>query len=527
MTTSEAPKGTLRHRWDTLDADKSSLLSRCVQYARWTLPHLFPDGNVQSNTAGELETNNDGLGARGVNHLANKVVTTLFRPQGAFFRMNLGKKEKKQLEAMSQDGNGADAGQLISEIETALADGEQEAVEHLDMVAYRPTAINAVRLLIITGNSLMYQPEGRPSQVYNLRNYCVVRDVNGEVIEIMTRETKAFETFAPAVQNALRESKPNRDAYEDRTGVTIYTQIKLMDDGKFHVRQAADLIDLDIGDPMWPKATLPWIPLTWNLVNGEDYGRGLIEDYAGAFHSLTVLNDALLNMAAIMGDIKFLVRPASVVDVQALNESDSGSYHAGNEGDVTAIQLNKQNDAQFVYSMIDRYEKQIAQACLLHSALTRDAERVTAEEIRRDAHELELSHGGLYSRLAHQWQVPTANITLDQIKFPYEQFGIKIQIITGMDSLSRQGELDNIRMFIGDMSLLDAVPEDFRAAINPLKYAAVIGRARQVDYSQFLYTQAEMQANQDAEMARQQQLEQTKAAGAAAAEAGKAAVQQE
>ncbi|QPC44937.1 hypothetical protein HW532_20890 [Kaustia mangrovi] len=524
-TKTKFPEGTLAHRWDTLHNEKSSLLTRAEQYAKWTLPHVFPEDNQNDQT--ELPKTVDSLGARGVNHMANRVITTLFRPQGAFFRLHIGKDQEKQIGAMSQDPNRADVGRLRAELDGALADAEQEGVEYLDMVSYRPSAINAAKLLLITGNALIYHPKGKPVQVYSLRNYCVVRDISGNVIEIVIKESKAFETFSVPVQIKLRETRNNDTPYEDRTDVCIYTQIKLNEDGKFEVKQAADLVDISKPDMTWPRETLPWVPLTWNLVNGEDYGRGLVEDYAGAFHALEILNGALLNMAAIMGDIKFFVNPASVIDVQALNESEAGSYHSGKAEDVGTAQLNKQADAQFIASMIDRYEKQIAQGFLLNSAVTRDAERVTAEEIRMQAQELDTSNGGVYSRLANQWQVPTARIILDHTKFPFEQFGIKLQIITGMDSLSRMGELDNLRMFIGDMALLDGIPEDFRRAINPIKYAAVVGKARQVDYTQFLYTQAEMQQQQEQEMQRQNQLEQQKAAGTVAAEAGKAAVQQE
>jgi len=141
------------------------------------------------------------------------------------------------------------------------------------------------------------------------------------------------------------------------------------------------------------------------------------------------------------------------------------------------------------------------------------------------ANELETSNGGVYSRLALQWQVPTANILLDQIEFDGDRWDIRPNIITGMDSLSRQGEMDSLRLFISDLAMLEAVPEDIRAGIDPLKFMAFCGTARQIEYNKFLMTEAQMQQNQ---MQQQQALveqEQMKAQGAVAAEAGKAAVQ--
>lgn len=495
-------------------------MTRAEKYAKWTLPFLFP--MTGSNEGSEHQVSTDGIGARAVNHVSNKVVTTLFRPQGPFFRLRLSKQQRKQIALLAQSSDQAKVAELTQRIEQELNDTEQEAVEHLDMVAYRPMATNAAQLLVATGNALVYHPAGKPVQVFTLRDYCVVRDLSGTVIEIMTRECKAFETFHPDVQIQLRVRDYGR---QDTDEVKVYTQIKLHEDGKFHARQEAGGVELDIEDAMWPAKLLPWIPLTWNLLRGEDYGRGLVEDYAGAFHALSVLTQSLVNLAAIMGDIKFFVKPTSVIDVAELNKSPAGSYHSGNAEDVAAMQTNKNSDANFIVSMIERYERQIAQAFLLNSSVTRDAERVTAEEIRIQANELEMSVGGIYSRLALQWQVPTANVTLDHIGFSGLEQGITPQIITGMDSLSRAGELDNLRMFVSDMALLEAVPEDFRRAIDPLKFAAVIGTARQVDYAKFMKSAEQMQAEIQQEQAALANQEQMKAAGAVASEAGKAAVQ--
>ncbi|MGX9389627.1 portal protein [Nitrobacteraceae bacterium UC4449_H16] len=523
MSASAAAKGTLQNRWDQLDAKKSGYKTRSEQYAKWTLPFLFPADSGSENNS-EQQLSNDSIGARSVNHLSNKVVSTLFRPQGPFFRLSLSAEQLKKIESLSEGADPAEVAELLSKVEKELNGTEREAIEYLDMVAYRPQATLAAQLLVATGNALVYHPKGKPVQVFTLRDYCVVRDLSGIVIEIMTRECKAFETFLPSVQEQLRAGKRTNE-YEDTTDVTVYTQIKLNGDGKFYAKQEAGFVALDTDGASWPVDVLPWIPLTWTLVRGEDYGRGLVEDYAGAFHAIEVLTQSLINLAGIMGDIKFLVNPASLIDVVALNNSLAGSYHAGKKDDVSAIQTDKNSDANFIVTMIERFEKQIAQAFLLNSSVTRNAERVTAEEIRIQANELEMSVGGIYSRLALQWQGPTANITLDHINFKGVHDGIKPKIITGMDSLSRQGELDNVRQWIGDLAMLEAVPEDIRSVINPLKFASYLATQRQVEFAKFLFTQAELQANREAQQAELERQEQMKAAGTVAASAGKAAVE--
>lgn len=519
----------LQHRWTKLHLKKSSIVSLCEDYADWTLPYVFPRTNSENI---ELQLAKDSIGAQGVNHLANKIISTLFPHKQLFFRLIVTASMRKQIEQalmMAGNPNAKDGlSKAIAEVEKQLAATEQEAKEYLDMVAYRPQAVNTAKLLIVTGNALMYHPKDKPVQVYNLRDYSVVRDLSGEVIELMTKECKAFETFAPAVQDAIRAGNVHKTKkqYTGDEPVTVYTRVRLENDGRFHVTQQADTVMLDTEGAIYTKADLPWIVLTWNLVRGEDYGRGLVADFAGAFHALNVLSGSLQNIASIMGDIKFLVNPASVVDVGELNSSPSGSYHPGKPEDVMAIQINKQSDAQFVAAMIDRYEKQIAQAFMLHSQITRDAERVTAEEIRRDADELETSNGGIYSRLASTWQLPTAYIVLQGIDFDGLSYGIKPQIVTGMDSLSRASELDNIRMFMADLAMLNGVPEDVRAIIDMPAFAGVLGTNRSVDYGQFIKSKEQMVAEQEAAMAQNQAIMDAEANKEAKVAASKEAVKQ-
>lgn len=502
----------LPQRWTYLDGKKGSFLTDAEEYALWTLPYVFP--RTGNNTT-ELQLSHDSIGAQAVNHLSNKVVSILFPAQRMFFRITVEQQLKDQAEAamIVNGAPSADAAQqevqkAMADVETSLANTEKKVQDYMDIVTYRPQAVNASKLLIITGNALEYHPKDRPVQIYNLRDYCVLRDLSGEVIEIMTRESKSFETFKPVIQEKLRDKKQHHAdrTYEDTSEVTIYTQIRLEDDGKYHVYQSADEIVLDTTDAFYTKDKLPWIPLTWNLIRGEDYGRGLVADYSGAFHAVNTLTGSLLNIAAVMGDIKFLVNPTSLVDVAELNRSPAGSFHPGKKDDVTAITVEKLADAQFIATIIERYERQIAQAFLLNSQLTRQAERVTAEEIQMQANELETSNGGIYSRLAATWQQQLANVLLDQTGFVGLGDGFVPKIVTGMDSLSRVGELDNIRLFIQDLAYLNGVPEDFRAYFDKPAYAKLVGTNRQVDYQKFIKSNEQVQQEQAQAMEQQKQL---------------------
>lgn len=513
----------LHQRFQTLDQKKTSMYGRITDYAMWTLPYIFPPtGSANS----ELNGPTDASGPRAVNNISNKLVMTLFQPYSPFFRLNVSDDIINDLNEEAEKGD-EDAKAVLDNLDKTLAQAEKAAMRTLNYNRFRTEATMVTKALVVTGNSLMYHPPGEgKTQSYGLRDYCIVRDLSSNVIEIMTRDKKAFATFAEKVQKQIIAASTGKK-YRPETDVTIYTQICLKEDGKYHMTQAADEFKLD-SKATWIPEELPYIVLTWNLVRGEDYGRGLVEDYAGAFHALYVLNTAIITMTGIASDIKFLVDPASVLDVKTFNDSESGSYHSGKEGDISTPQLNKMVDMQFIASQIDRFEKQIAQAFLMNSSVTRDAERVTAEEVRYVAQELEVSHGGVYSRFAEDWQLRLAILLLrDQnIKIGNKDKKIYPQIITGLDSLSRAGDLDNLRLMIQDLASLDAVPEDIRAGISPLRFAEYVGVRRGVDYEKFTKTATELQNEAAAQQQAQQDALGMQAGASIAEEAGKAAVQQ-
>lgn len=498
---------SLKKRWDTLEGRKNSLHERNEKYARWTLPYLYP---MEGQESDELDTDLDSVGARAVNHLSNKLTETLFPSYRSFLRLELSEEVQAEFEA---------ANVPMAEVDKSLVRGEKGVIRQLDKMSHRTAATMAAKYLIVTGNSLLYYPDGK-TQVYSTRDYCVVRDLSGNVIEIITRDMKAFETFADEVQDQLvAEGKDKK--YEPGTDVTLYTQIKLQDNNKFKVRQAADMVDLDINENEYARKDLPWIPLAWNLVRGEDYGRGMVEDYRGAFGAIDVLSQALIEGVIGAAALKFLVNPASVVDVAVMNKAPNGSYHSGREGDIVAVKSDKHLDFQQVRVVLEDYKRQIGQAFLLNSEVTRDAERVTAEEIRQDAQELEMSYGGIYSRFSDDWQKQVATITLSRQDIRVGEDTIFPVIVTGLDTLSRMGDIDNYRMFIQDLSMLAALPESVQMYLKPNEVMTWVGNNRGIDYSKFTKTTEEVQQEQRAAMQQQQDMMQAETGNQMVQDAGK------
>lgn len=496
-----------------LDSKKSSLHERNKKYAKWTLPYLYPEDDQEDS---ELDSGINNTGARLINHLSNKIIETLFPSYRSFMKLELDDEVQEQLK---------DADVPTEQVDVALVKGEKKSIRQLNKMAHRTAATLAAKYLLITGNGLMYYPEDNKAMVYSTKDYCIVRDLSGVPIEIITRDIKSFETFNKDVQDKLRLSNKDKE-YKLDTDVTLYTHI-VLEDNKYKIEQHADKTPLEMNSNTYAKKDLPWVPLTWNLIRGEDYGRSMVEDYRGTFGAVETLSQALLEGIISAAAIQYLVNPASVVDVVALNKAKNGAYHSGRDGDIVAIKSDKHLDFQQVRQVLDDYQRQLAQAFLMNSELTRDAERVTAAEIRKDAQELEMSFGGIYSRFTEDWQEPVARLLLSRQNITIADDTIYPVIVTGLDTLSRMGDLDNYRMFLEDLSMINTLDEQTQQSLKRNELISWLGNNRGIDYSKFIKTADELQAEIDAEMQRQQQMQTAETQNQMAQDASKAIVNQE
>src|SRR6056300_1125749 len=89
-------------------ADREPFLRRARDVSKLTLPSLVPP---EGHTNQTLPTPYQGLGARGVNSLASKLLLALFPPNQSFIRLRLSP------DALAQLGEG----QARSEVDAALA----------------------------------------------------------------------------------------------------------------------------------------------------------------------------------------------------------------------------------------------------------------------------------------------------------------------------------------------------------------------------------------------------------------------
>ena len=197
----------------------------------------------------------------------------------------------------------------------------------------------------------------------------------------------------------------------------------------------------------------PFIPLRFSRIDGESYGRSYVEEYLGDIQSLESLTRAIVEGSAAAAKVLFLVNPNGTTRARTLAESPNGAITQGNAGDVSVLQLNKFNDFRVAQETMNTIKDRLGHAFLLTSGVVRQAERVTAEEIRMLSLEIESSLGGLYSLLATELQMPMVKRLLAVMnkkkslpKLP-DEVATPV-IITGVEALGRGHDLQKLDMFL-------------------------------------------------------------------------------
>jgi hypothetical protein len=385
-----------------------------------------------------LETPFQGIGARGVNNLASKLLLALLPPNAPFFRL--------QIDEHGLRSEGAPE-ELITEIETSLQQVEETFMEEVSRGSYRTAIHEAVKHLVITGNALLYVPEDGGARVFHLDRFCVERDPMGNILYICTKETLSYMSLSEEMKEV---AGANEGGVDDE--VNLYTAICRKEKG-WKVWQEINGNVIPKSEGFFGLDKNPYIPLRFSRIDGEDYGRGYVEEYLGDLQSLESLSQSLVEGSAAAAKVLFLVNPNGTTRARTLAESPNGAIAQGNAQDISVLQLEKFNDFRVVQESVQKIEERLGHSFLLTSGVVRQAERVTAEEIRMLGQELESALGGLYSLLSMELQLPLVNRLMDVMnkknklpKLPKDV--VKPIIITGVEALGRGNDLQKLDLFL-------------------------------------------------------------------------------
>ena len=247
---------------------------------------------------------------------------------------------------------------------------------------------------------------------------------------------------------------------------------------------------------------MPYQALRMVRVDGENYGRGYVEEFLGDLKSLEGLSKSLVESAAAASKLVFMVRPNSVTRKKDLAMTRNGDIITGQRDDVTVLQSEKQYDLQIVEKAIGRLEERMSYAFLLHTAIQRDAERVTAQEIRYMAEQLETSMGGVYSLLSQEFQLPLVQVLMKRMGQNKEipslpKKSVTPVIVTGIEALGRGNDLQKLREFIAEIAQLAQINPQIAGMLNPSDLLTRIATSLGIDTEGLVKSAEELQQEQE------------------------------
>jgi len=489
-----------RERYNKLTSDRSQFLDTAVDCSKLTLPYLIQDDlNLKVNHR-HLITPWQSVGAKAVVTLAAKLMLALLPPQTSFFKLQV--RDDKLGDELPKE--------VRSELDLSFSKIERMIMDYIAASSDRVVVHQALKHLIVGGNALIFMGKDGLKH-FPLNRYVVNRDGNGNVLEIVTKELISRKVLGTELPDPEPNNVAGGNSGSDGEDVEVYTCVKLdSKSGRWVWHQEADDKILPNSRSTAPKNASPWLVLRFNTVDGEDYGRGRVEEFIGDLRSLEGLSQALVEGSAAAAKVVFLVSPSSTTKPQTIANAGNGAIVQGRPEDVAVIQVGKTADFSTAANMAQQLERRIAEAFMQLNI--RQSERTTAEEVRLTQMELEQQLGGIFSLLTIEFLIPYLNRTLLILQRSKEIPAIpkdlvRPQIVAGVNALGRGQDRESLTQFVGTIAQTLG-PEALMKYINPSEAIKRLAAAQGIDVLNLVKTEQEMaqEQQQQQQMAAQQSL---------------------
>ena len=498
---------TAKQRYDALSSDRSQFLNIAEQATELTLPYLVRRDESYRGGARNLPTPWQSVGAKGVVTLASKLMLALLPPQTSFFKLQLD--DSKLGEQYPPE--------VKSELDLSFAKIERTILESIAASSDRVVVHQALKHLVVAGNVLIFMGQAG-LKMYPLNRYVIERDGNGNVIEIITKERISHKLLEKEVPPEILYAKGILDVNNPQTDTTgsskecdVYTHI-IRDNNRFIWQQEVYDYVIPASKGKAPIDITPWLPLRFNTVDGEAYGRGRVEEFMGDLKSLEALSQALVEGSAAAAKVIFTVSPSSTTKPQTLASAGNGAIIQGRPDDIGVVQVGKTADFRTAFELATTLERRISEAFLILQV--RQSERTTAEEVRMTQMELDQQLGGLYSLLTTEFLVPYLSRKLSVFQKTGEiprlpKDLVKPTIVAGVNALGRGQDRESLAAFLTTIAQTMG-PEPMVKYINPEEVIKRLAAAQGIDALNLVRSMQEVQQQEQAVQQQQLGLEEDK-----------------
>ena len=492
-------------RYKQLTSGRSQFLDVAVECSELTLPYLVQrDDNVRGGTR-NLKQPWQSVGAKAVVTLAAKLMLALLPPQTSFFKLQV--RDDKLGEDIEPE--------VRTELDLAFSKIERMVGDYIAASNDRVVVHQALKHLVVSGNSLIFMGKDGLKH-YPLQRYVVNRDGNGNVLEIVTKELISRKILGLEPKPAEYPNDPNQNQGSDEDDAEVYTCVKRdTSSGRWIWYQEVDDQVIDGSQGSAPKNASPWLVLRFNTVDGEDYGRGRVEEFIGDLRSLNGLAQALVEGSSVASKVIFLVSPSATTKPQTLSKAGNGAIIQGRPEDVGVVQVGKTADFATASQVSQQLESRILDAFLVLNI--RHSERTTAEEVRMTQQELNEQLGGLFSLLTAEFLIPYLDRKMHTLtiskKIPALPKGlVHVTIVAGINALGRGQDRESLITFITTIAQTMG-PEALAQYMNADEAIKRLAAAQGIDILNLVKSVDERNSEQAQQMQQMQQAEMLKQAG--------------
>jgi hypothetical protein len=468
-------------------------------------PSTFPPEFWQ---AGEyLVIPNQSVNAYAINTLASKIMLSALPPGMPGWKST--PIEHELDEDIKQDPA------LYSQVTYALSRRDESHRERLEATRSRSAIVKYNKLLLLTGNAASLWTDIDTPIIYNMHQYVVKRDSGGTPIAGVIKESVsrmvADEDVVQAADRSKVHTSSGSSPWDEE--ITIYHCQKLVRDGdskEYVYWQEVDGGEVIEDTVAYSEFDTPTIYFGWMIPEfGSSWGIPYCADYEGDMQAVENFSAALQDGGAAAARFITLVDPNGVTELKDVLEADNLEVIPGRDVDVKVLRADKGGDLAVTSQEMESASRRLGQAFLMFSSLQRKGERVTAEEWRILATEIDQAMGGLYSDFSQTSQ----RYFVLRFMFLHEEGNkklgklpkglVRVSVVTGIDSMGQSADGARLREFMGEAkeALGDALvqyidPADYLRRLAAVKNIKSDGLVKGTDQLQADNSQQEQKALQ-------------------------------
>lgn len=501
----------IKDRWLHDDSLRSEILERARLCASLTKAWVLPPASQNANE--KLPENFQSFSARMIENLQGRMLLALYPPGTPWFQLKLAgaiqHDPEVPAEAKQQIADRLFLHELL--IVSVLESAHLRPPKGRRLSGFRTNKRDTLGQILITGDSLEQLTDDYRLKNFRRDQYTTKRDSSKDVLYHIVKEN--IDPLAMDEEMVARSGLNTADLVgkmvADRL-TDMYTLVEWQPLSKnWIIRQEINERQVNVSE----EKISPFLSTPFELVCGEDYGRGFVEMNLGDIRTFDETREKLIDFAAVASKLLLFIDETSRLREEDL-EKPTGSVLRGRvrDGkllDVAPMVIDKLNDFQVVFQTSNAIREDLAKAGLVESEQQPTGERVTATQITRIAMELEGALGGVYAPIAEEQQLPLLQRTIfqlerDSILPALPEDAVEIEALTGLAALSR--EVDKARL-VGFAQVVSQLGPEALARLDMGILAGVIARLDGISEPGVVKSAETVQAEQQQALALQAQQE--------------------